>query len=95
MFTDTHYELLGLKVKDAVTGFTGIVTTMSFDLYGCIQAIVTPLMDKNGECKEGKWYDVTRLVAESNKPVMERPNFAAGYISEGKKGCAEKPLPGA
>ena len=35
-------KLLGLKVKDKVTGFTGIITSVSFDLYGCIQVIITP-----------------------------------------------------
>ena len=34
-----HLELLGQKVEDKVTGFRGVVTTISFDLYGCIQAV--------------------------------------------------------
>jgi len=39
---ERHVSQLGLKVKDRVTGFEGVVSTMSFDLYGCIQAAVTP-----------------------------------------------------
>ena len=35
-----HFELLGYKVKDSVTGFTGVVTSISFELYGCVQALV-------------------------------------------------------
>lgn len=42
-----HFKLLGMEVKDKVTGFKGVVSTITFDLYGCIQAGVTPKI-KNG-----------------------------------------------
>lgn len=82
-----HLALLGLKVKDKVTGNKGVVTSICFDLYGCIQAIVS---DSKGE---GKWYDVSRLEVKSGKPVMDLPDFEAGYIADGKKGGADKPIP--
>jgi len=44
-----HLSLLGLKVKDKVTGYTGVVASIGFDLYGCVQAIVNPGMDKDGK----------------------------------------------
>lgn len=56
-----HINLLGLKAKDAVTGFSGVVTSISFDLYGCVQAIVTPPVDKDGNAKDGRWFDIIRL----------------------------------
>ncbi len=37
-----HLCKLGLKAEDMVTGFKGVVSTVSFDLYGCIQAVLTP-----------------------------------------------------
>ncbi len=86
-----HMGLLGLKVIDAVTGAEGVVTTLSFDLYGCIQAVVTPYANKDGEIKEGHWLDITRLNVLDRKPVMELPDFKSGYVAEGKKGCAAKP----
>ena len=92
MEAEKHLEMLGLKVQDHVTGFNGVVTSMSFDLYGCVQAVVTPPVDKSGETKNGQWFDVTRLKVLKNKPVMDRPNFSRGYIAQGKKGCADKPL---
>jgi hypothetical protein len=95
MFTNEHYELLGLKAKDAVTGFHGVITTVSFDLYGCVQAIVTPPVDGKGEMPDSRWFDVTRLIIQNRKPVMQRPDFQEGYIAEGRKGCSDKPLPGA
>lgn len=86
-YTGYHLASLGLKVKDKVTGQKGVVTSISYDLYGCIQAVVT---DTKGE---GKWLDVTRLIFKSTTPVMDVPNFSKGYIAEGKKGGCDKPLP--
>lgn len=85
-----HIDLLGLEVSDAVTGFSGVVTTLSFDLFGCIQAVVTPKA-KDGEVKGGNWFDVNRLEITNNTPVMELPDFSKGYVAEGRKGPAEKP----
>jgi hypothetical protein len=83
--------LLGLKVKDRVTGFSGVVSSISFDLYGCIQAVVTPEADGKGKIPDCRWFDVTRLKKTGKKPVMKLPNFDYGYVAEGKKGPAEKP----
>ncbi len=88
---DEHIDLLGLQVKDKVTGLEGVVTTMSFDLYGCIQAVLTPAAE-NGVVPNSSWFDVTRLEILDFSPVMQVPNFEKGYIAEGKKGPAEKPI---
>jgi len=86
-----HMKLLGMKVTDKVTGFAGVVTALSFDLYGCIQAIVTPAAGKAGKQEESRWFDVQRLEATSRAPVMAIPNYEYGYVAEGRKGPAEKP----
>ena len=90
---DKHFNLLGLKAKDVVTGFKGVITSLSFDLYGCINVLVTPESDKDGKRGESYWYDVARIKTTSKKPVMELPDFNAGYVSDGKKGPEEKPIP--
>ena len=87
-----HLDLLGLMVKDEVTGFTGVVTSISFDLYGCIQAIITPKVAKDGKKGDSHWHDVSRLTIKGKKPVIKLPDFDLGYIAEGKKGAAPKPL---
>ena len=84
-------RLLGFKVKDRVTGFSGVVTSIGFDLYGCIQAIVHPGLDKDNKFLDSHWLDINRLEIISDKPVMPVPNFSFGPISEGDKGPAEKP----
>ena len=88
-----HIDLMGHNATDKITGFAGVITSISFDLYGCIQAVVTPLADnEKGEYKSGNWFDVTRLNIEPDaKKVMEVPEYSSGYIAEGKKGAAEKP----
>ncbi len=90
-----HLALLGLKVKDRVTGFEGVVESLSFDLYGCVQVAVKPVCGKEGKLEDGRWFDVNRLQVTNKRPVMEAPDFdfvgveAAGY----DKGPAEKTLP--
>lgn len=88
-----HLELLGLKVKDKVTGFKGVVDTMSFDLFGCIQAGVNPGLDKKGDQKDCRWFDVSRLTVTSTSPVMDVPNFTFGLVADGLKGPADKAPP--
>jgi hypothetical protein len=82
-----NIELLGLKAQDKVTGFKGVITSISFDLYGCVQAVVNPGTDKTGKPVDSHWFDVSRLKVTSTTPVMERPDFNFGV----EKGPAEKP----
>ena len=93
MKVEDHLKLLGMKVEDKVTGATGIVTSISYDLYGCIQAIVDPMVGEDGKSGDVHWFDVFRLKVLSKKPVMETPDFQRGYPKEGRKGPAEKPVP--
>lgn len=87
-----HINLLGLPAEDKVTGFKGVVTNVAFDLYGCVQAVVSPRIDDKGEIPEGKWFDITRLNL-GLEHVMDPPDFSKGYIATGKKGGFDKPLP--
>jgi len=83
-----HMQLLGKQVKDKVTGFKGTVSSLCFDLYGCIQAAVTPKVSKENKPDDGRWYDVQRLVVQG-KPVMPVPDFNKNYPID--KGPAPKP----
>lgn len=86
-----HISLLGLRVKDRVTGLTGVATSVCFDLYGCVQAAIHHGLTSDGKPAEQHWYDVTRLEVVSNEPVMAQPDFNEGAVAEGRKGPAEKP----
>lgn len=71
---EKHLDLLGRIVTDKVTNFTGVVTSVSVDLYGCVQVIATPQQtakgDKNSD-EKSRWLDVNRLEVKPGKRVME------------------------
>lgn len=47
--------LLGHQVSDVITGFRGVVESVSFDLYGCIQAVVRGPVNDKGDVPDGRW----------------------------------------
>lgn len=85
-----HLKLLGFKVSDAVTGFSGVVTSITFDLYGCVQALVTPPRE---EKSESQWFDTKRLAVKSKTPVMIVPTFDAVPGGQALPLASGKPLP--
>jgi len=88
-------DLLGKRVQDRVTGQRGVVTTIAFDLFGCVQAVVHPGLSPEGKPLESAWYDVSRLVVIDGARVMDAPTFSAETKD---KGPSDKPslnrLPG-
>jgi hypothetical protein len=88
-------RFLGLKVKDKITGFSGVVTTVGFDLYGCVQVLVNPGLDAEEKPKELMWFDINRLSIIQSGPVMDVPEFdfadALGLALEGKELHAKGP----
>ena len=82
-------RMVGLRVKDKVTGFEGVVASICFDLYGCVQAIVAPQVDKDGKRRESEWFDIKRL--EPGERVMPVPNFEGTKFGN-ENGPAERPI---
>ena len=87
-----HIELLGFMAEDKITGFRGVIESVSFDLYGCIQILLKPKMNDRGEIPAGNWFDITRIKIINKKRIVDMPNFYEGYIANGKKGPADKPI---
>jgi hypothetical protein len=52
---------LGVKAKDKVTGFTGIVTGRAEYLTGCNQYGIAPPAGKDGKIPDTMWFDENRL----------------------------------
>jgi hypothetical protein len=77
--------LLGKKAKDKVTGFEGIVTSISFDLYGCITGLISPGLDKEGKVAQSTWFDTNRLDVSEEPPVMKVPDFTIDKGAETNK----------
>lgn len=87
-----YLSLLGKRVRDKVTRFEGVVSSVCFDLYGCVQVAITPgLNDKDGKLGDGHWFDWKRVEVLDPTPVMPVPDYSKGPGSE--IGAAEKPAP--
>lgn len=87
-----HFSLLGYESRDRITGFAGVVTSISFDLYGCVMGLVTPKgLNEKGELSESRWFDTKRLVATSEAPLMAVPEFVSVAGPEIKPGFASPP----
>lgn len=80
-------SLLGHKVKDLVTGYEGVVDSVCYDLYGCIQAGVRRqgMNEKEGKPYDGLWFDIKRLEIMSLLPVMSVPDFNRPEIGASDK----------
>jgi len=89
----SHIEKLGMEGKDKVTGFKGVISSLSLDLYGCVQVVLTPKITKDGKIADGHWFDITRVEVTGKNPVMEVPNYETGNVAEGKKGSSIKTVP--
>ncbi len=63
---------LGNKVRDTLTGFTGIAVARTEWLHGCSRfAIESPKLDKNGKPTDAQWFDEQRVeLLEATKPVV-------------------------
>lgn len=87
-----YVDFLGWKAKDRITGFAGVVTTVSFDLYGCVQCVLTPPVNEKGETPDGRWFDSNRLVLDRDAGrVMSLPAHFSGPTMRNDHGPADKP----
>ena len=88
-------DLLGRKGKDKITGRTGAISSICFDLYGCIQVTMTPTsVDNKEDVKIIGWLDINRIKILKGKKVMELVSFESNYASlEEVHGAASKPMP--
>lgn len=72
-----HLALLGHRVRDVVTGSEGVVSSVSFDISGCVQGLVSPTRKADEkELPQSYWFDTKRLRRiGDDQPVMELPTF--------------------
>lgn len=91
-----HLDWLGRRVREKVTGARGVITSVSFDLYGCVHGLLTPARKPDGDKEHDSiWYDVKRLEADPEQDaakVLEPPRYF--LVAPGlENGPADKPLP--
>jgi len=70
---------LGQKVKDTVTGFTGIVIAKAEYLNGCISLDIKPeKLSKDGETIASEWIDYEQLEVLSAGVTKKRKSTSSG-----------------
>lgn len=74
--------VLGMKVKDRLTGFTGIVTGYVTYISGCNQCLVAPPTKKDGTLAESHWFDEQRLEVLSKQPIVLDNRASSGFDLE-------------
>lgn len=62
-------SLNGRKVKDRITGFTGVVTGVVNYISGCNQALIAPPVGADGKLPDSQWFDVQRLEVVSDETI--------------------------
>ncbi len=60
----------GIKAKDKITGFVGIVTGNCQYISGCDQVLLVPECGKDGSHREGHWFDLQRIVPLGGKKIV-------------------------
>lgn len=60
---------LGSRVKDSLTGFTGIATGRTEWMFGCARISIEPEELKDGKPIEMAWFDEQRVVVIEDKAI--------------------------
>lgn len=85
MFTKSFKFENGTKVKEKVTGFSGIITGTCFYLTGCNQYLVTAKPKDEFSEPKALWYDEGRL------EEVEKNVFTEEDVKSADKGCDISP----
>lgn len=78
---------LGDKVKDNISGFTGIAVAKHIYLNGCVRYSVQPEIDKEGKLPLIETFDDMQLVVLKIRPVI------TVTVKKDKTGGPEKYMP--
>lgn len=78
---------LGDKVKDKVSGFTGIAVSCHSYLNGCNRITVQPAIDKEKRLPDSATFDEPQLEIITKKKIKQGSKLTGGpskYIDEGR-----------
>lgn len=80
--TPVSNPLLGCRVADQITGFTGVVVGHVEYLTGCNQCLVVPPCDPaTGAVREGHWFDDQRLQLTEGERIALDNGATPGHDS--------------
>lgn len=75
---------LGVKAKNNVNGFEGVITAKSIRLNGNISYLLSQQELKDGEHKKGQWYD-EQVLKSDGKIIVEPTELAKTDVNLGDK----------
>lgn len=79
---------LGSKVRDMISGFSGIAVAHSVYLYGCERILIEPdRLDDKGAMIEGQWIDEQRV------EVTEQSERPMSLVSSATSGGPQRDAP--
>lgn len=70
---------LGVRVKDRITGFSGIVTGRCEYITGCTQVLVAPPVKEDGSFHDSRWFDEQRMEVIDATPLELDNGTTAGF----------------
>lgn len=70
--------MLGKRVKDVVTGMTGIAVQRIEYMNGCIQYLIQPEKLKDGIPTETRWFDEEQVELVSTKKIVNKKKKSTG-----------------
>lgn len=76
--------MLGTRVRDRITGFSGVITGFVQYISGCNQALVSAPVDKDGKIMDANWFDIQRL---------ERTDESVIVLDNGQTPGCDAPAP--
>lgn len=81
---------LGIRARDSITKFEGIIIVRSQHLTNCNQYAILPTeLDKDGKRRDAEWFDEQRIEVLSATPLQLPGAKPAGAEKPG----ADEPLP--
>lgn len=77
---------LGRKVKDRITGFTGITTGRCVYLTGCNQVLVAPGVGADGSLRDSHWIDEQKIEYVDDSVISLDNGQTPGFDKPAPKG---------
>ena len=76
---------LGQKVKDRISGFSGVLSARSEFLNGCVRLQLTPDRLHEGKLIEAEWFDETQVDVLEDTPAPEPKTRPGGPRPEARR----------
>lgn len=73
-----HEKFMGSRIKDSVTGASGVVTCVSYYLNGCVRVLVEPPVDKEGKRPEAFYIDIQQAEIIDEKVAATEETKSVG-----------------